>query len=608
MRNYITPIIYAKIPGFLVSDYPHFTKFIKHYFEFLETNGNPLEILENFKERLEVNNEVDLYIDKVVSELGFDITRPFLIPKKELVIHLRDFYLSRGSKNSFKFLFKVLFGETVEIEYPRDRLFTLSNATYSGNFYVFTSANNEDSPNFQKLIDSIRDSSITIRGVSSKIASNVEDIKIVVSKNRHFLKVQIDSNLKNYLPYEGVVIEVDNNPDINIHEYLVNSIDISIEQGGKGYRVGDEITSTGCGVNGRATVKTLVGGSIQSIAIVSAGSGYRIGDRIVAQNTVKGNSFSAVVNAIGTIADPPVGAIRHIKILSPGYDYEDIPDIVVVDSPGTGAILDADSEQIGKILSVEVVEPFVDAIDLSSVSFTIQTDEGTGAVLSPVARTVYTEKPSFKNLKGALGINGILLDSYYFQQFSYILRSSVARSEYDPIVDEMVHPSGFVRFAMLDMFYPLDLNNIEEWKYGSEWLTSKFSLIKRIRIMENDLSFLINPVYTLEDWKENSYSFLNTVGEFDWYQEENIHDALRYMSPALEAKPLLKIRTIHNPSQVMVNPINNLEWFKESIDSNLDTNYPVSNSIWENTRLEHIHDTTNLMERALDVEIQQHLV
>jgi hypothetical protein len=606
MRNYISPIIHARLPGFLASDYPSFLKFIKHYYDFLEAHGNPLEILENFRERLEVNNEVDLYIDKVVSELGFDITRPYLIPKKELVVHLRDFYLSRGNENSFKFLFKVLFDSAVEIEYPRDRLFTLSSATYTGNFYVFTTANSEDFPEFQKLIDSIKESNLTIRGISSRVISSVEDIQVVVSKNKHFLKIQIDSNLKSYLPYEGVVIELANDTSIHIHEYIMNSIDIQIDQGGYGYKVGDTITSTGCGINGSAIVKSLKSGSIQALNIVSPGSGYNIGDRVIAQNTVKGHSFSAVVNAVGLATDPPVGAIRHIKILSPGYDYEEVPDIYVDSPTGVGAVLDADSNQIGKILSIEVIEPFVDAINLSSVSFSIDSEEGVGAVLTPNAKVVYTERSSFKTLKGALEVNCIILDSYYFQQFSYILRSKVARSEYDSIVDEMVHPSGFVRFAMLELYNTLDLNAVEEWKYGSEWFTNSFTLLKRIKIMVNDLSFLINPVYTLEAWKENTYSFLNGVGEYDWYQEEYIHDALRYMSPALEAIPIIKLRLINNPSQVVVNPINNLEWFKESVDESLKTNYPVPNSIWADKNLDYIHNNSNLMNRALDVEIDQH--
>lgn len=568
MRNYISPIIHARLPGFLASDYPSFLKFIKHYYDFLESNGNPLEILENFRERLEVNNEVDLYIDKIVAELGFDVSRPYIIPKKELVIHLRDFYLSRGSENSFKFLFKVLFNDSVQIEYPRDRLFTLSGATYTGNFYVFTTAVDEDTPEFQKLIDAIRDLNITIRGVSSNIISGVEDIQIVVSKNKHFLKIQIDSALKNYLPYEGVIIEVASDPSIHIREYIMNTLSIQVEQGGKGYRVGDSVTSSGCGINGVATVASLATGSIQELSIVSPGSGYAVGDRVVTQNTVKGHSFSAVVNAVGTLADPPVGAIRHIKILSPGYDYEAVPDIAVISSTGTGAVLDADSDQIGKIRSIEIIEPFVDAIDLSSVTYSIESDEGTGAVLVPEAKTVYTERSSFKNMKGALEVNCIILDSYYFQQFSYLLRSSVARSEYDPIVDEMVHPSGFVRFAVLELYSASNLGAIEEWSNGSEWLTSRISISNRIKIMEIDSSFSVIPTTSFN--------------------------------------PVIKVRDISNPTQVIVNPINNLEWFKESIDESLETNYPVPNSVWGSANLETVHNNINLMDRALDVEIDQH--
>lgn len=109
MRNFISPIIIEKKPEFIRREYKSFSRFIDHFYAFLEERGNPLEVLETFYENCEANNEIAGFIDKILSDCGFDIKNTLTIPKKELIIHLRDFYLSRGSEASFKFLFKVLY-------------------------------------------------------------------------------------------------------------------------------------------------------------------------------------------------------------------------------------------------------------------------------------------------------------------------------------------------------------------------------------------------------------------------------------------------------------------------------------------------------------------
>jgi hypothetical protein len=109
MRNFISPIIIEKKPEFIKSEYKKFSRFIDHFYTFLEEQDNPLEVLETFYENCESNNEISGFIDKILSDSGFNIQNVLTIPKKELIIHLRDFYLSRGSEASFKFLFKVLY-------------------------------------------------------------------------------------------------------------------------------------------------------------------------------------------------------------------------------------------------------------------------------------------------------------------------------------------------------------------------------------------------------------------------------------------------------------------------------------------------------------------
>lgn len=297
MRNFISSIISEKKPDFLKREYKSFGRFIDHFYSFLETNGNPLEVLENFYERLEPNNQIDEYIDKILQECGFDIKKILSIPKKELILHLRDFYLSRGSEASFKFLFKILYDCDVSIDYPRKRMFIPSQASYSGKYYIFTTAHNIDTIDFDRIIKLSNNYDLILKGVSSKTECFVEDISILRRLNFIYLKIQIDVPYRIFQKGEGIEI-YSSSTGSKITENFIDTIDFEIENPGKGYAIGDKISVSNINVIGNARVKTLKEGSVSGVMINSAGNGYSIGDQILSDIRSRGHSFSAVVSKV----------------------------------------------------------------------------------------------------------------------------------------------------------------------------------------------------------------------------------------------------------------------------------------------------------------------
>lgn len=242
MRNFISPIIIERKPEFLRKEYLGFSRFIDHFYIFLEEKGNPLEILETFYENCEPNNEVEGFIDKILSECGFDIKNVLKIPKKDLIIHLRDFYLSRGSEASFKFLFKVLYGVDVSIDYPRKFLLIPSQATYTGRHFVYTTALNSKSDliNFEKIISLADSYELVMSGVSSKVKCSIENITTVYNLNRSYLKIQIDTPYAAFQKGEGIEI-FSQASGIKIVENFVDTLGIEILNPGKNYAIGDQI-------------------------------------------------------------------------------------------------------------------------------------------------------------------------------------------------------------------------------------------------------------------------------------------------------------------------------------------------------------------------------
>lgn len=728
MRNYISPIISQRKPEFLKTNYEKFSQFIDHFYLFLEEQGNPLEVLENFYERCDSNNNEEEYVDKILSDCGFFIQKPLSISKKELILHLRDFYLSRGSEASFKFLYRILYDSDIRIDYPRKQMLIPSQANYSGKLFVFTTAFSKDTLKFQSILTQANSYDLFLKGVSSGVECAVESLSLIYGVNQTYLKIQIDAAYRQFQKGEGIEI-ISQTTNEKIIENFIDNVGIEIVNPGKNYNVGDNLFISHTKIAGSAKVKSLKTGSINIVQISSKGTGYAIGDPVFSEKRLRGHSFSAVVskidcsnnylsipygihlnihsgnftietwsniphsisdlvicsnkhktlnrgwdlkingqkkvvfqlygasvfkvtsasqlvinkwnhiavsrngntlkifiNGIETASqvigtglsstealrigldtngnnpflgymdelrltkgvarytsnftvpnepfsnsdpsfasvslllhfnqrnDPPVfldesnyansvtttgsifiselrskfsgasclfsglGGIDGLTIYNPGYDFDHIPNLVIQSELGINAVLSPQSDYIGQIESIEILDPFIDSESNSTVS--IQSTTGTGAVFSPVIQSVFQEQHSWKSFEGVLGSHSTLLDSFYYQQFSYNTYSTIPRKESDAIVDEWLHPAGFVRFSILDIFYSSYL------KSPNGGFDSVFYLTL-IKIIEDSVNVLLfNPVYIddpiIKNMDTNTHNLLlNPVSWINWFKDSD---------------------------------------------------------------------------------------
>lgn len=665
------------------------------------------------------------------------------------------------------------------IDYPRKKLLTTSQATYSGRFFIFTTTNKKGTPEFDKILSLSNSYSIIVKGISSKVECAVENISIIYSLNLTYLKIQIDSENRSFQKGEGIEI-ISQETGTKIVENFVDNIGLEIENPGKNYAIGDKIIISNTNVIGTAKVKTLKEGSISDLEIGSGGTGYALGDQILTSQRSKGHSFSAVVSKIdrsnnylscpfhssldltsgnftieawlfmpASISDAIIcsnksssinsgwtfkvdgsrklvfqifgvttstsistriirnnawvhvaasrtnnsirlfvdgvkssqdiissgiasssdlkigsefvgyidelritrgvsrytdsfslpseafnetdpdfasvslmihfsgnnlssvfsdsssynhtlttsgsifissteskfgetsgffsglGSISKIDIYNHGYNYDSLPTLIVKTAVGTGAVLNPKSDNIGQIESIEIIDPFVDSYSTPVV--TVISKNGIGAVLSPLIVPVFKERPSWKSSEGMLGLNCTLLDSHYYQQFSYYTYSPIPRKESDAIIDEWCHPSGFVRFAILDISFSDNFQMIGD--------NPQFYLTIVKSISDYDSIFLINPS-----------------------EDPNV-----YNSETSLIYSVIKYRT-STGNDVLINPQSGLDWFKE-----LNDNYSYTIGYWDmitvgdqNTEItdkeilsrKRINDNTLIMNKALDSEIE----
>lgn len=435
-REFVTPVQRGRLPAFVRSDYPAFEKFIIDYFGFLEEDEGALRVLLDWQSNNDPGNNVEGYIDAILRDLGWTWDGSLKVSKHLLLKNLREFYLSRGTFRSFEFLFRTLFDQSVQVRYPREQMLHLDLADYASEVTVYTTADNRLDPAFLTILQDVdARRGVEIVGQISGAVATVESVRTLLSGEEAYLQISILPPTKEFIAREDVMLYSESGFVIESSHAALN---VTVTTPGYGYKPGDEITVTGAGLDGLIQVASVFPGSVESVTIVDPGEGYSVGDIVVANKDEEdlGFGFFGVVQSVdGT------GAITGISIKAGGREYKKIPTLRVTSSTGAGARVAASSTSIGGINRVKVFQPYV---DFDTVVFS-----SGGTATFSAAESATFESRRYRDRRGVLGENSVLIDSDRFQQFSYDLYSPVAKDRQRKVVDDLLHPVGYVRTDVL---------------------------------------------------------------------------------------------------------------------------------------------------------------
>lgn len=440
----LIPVLANKLPEFVRDNYPNFVQYIRDYLAWMEEDDNFLGIINAWKTNMEPSLEVEPYIDAMLTDLGF-VSGQNLAVDKSLLIHLlKDFYLSRGTEASFRFLFRMLFNADVEIRYPREQMLVPSNAEYGERHFIFTSANNVNMLNFQDLVLYVRENGGTLTGLTSKVKASIENIQIVHGSGTPYFRIEILRPTFEFMVDEAVTIV---SGEYAITEFVKPVLSIELNAPGSAYKANEIIQVTGAKLNGNAFIESTRKGGISDIQIVATGANYSVGDLIMARSDDDGFGFSAEVTQVND-----QGGITGYKVINEGYNYATLPNLY---APGTVvATLKATSDDVGAIQTIKMENPFV---DFDETTITISSEEGSGATMTAKAVSRW-ETRDWVDRKGFLAESSTLIDSDRVQQFSYTIVSPISSSLYDSFVKDYLHPVGYIRSSSYEIVSNLGLN------------------------------------------------------------------------------------------------------------------------------------------------------
>lgn len=254
--------ILRQIPEHIRNNYPVFVEFLRVYYKFLE---------ETQQQDLENLHDIDLVTEEFIDRFKGELSRNFpihLVSDKRLVLkHLREFYLSRGSEDSYKFLFRTIFGKEASLYYPSKQILRVSDGRWVQDVSIFIQPTNG-------ILDAseIVGKFIYIENAKGKIIRTFA--RSVVKYSEEIAEVFIDRDYANEINVGGVVTcETSDYKGI----ILPCPSSVKVFKGGKGFAAGEIYalkTQLGRGCVIKIT-KVDSEGSIARIQVIRFGLDYK---------------------------------------------------------------------------------------------------------------------------------------------------------------------------------------------------------------------------------------------------------------------------------------------------------------------------------------------
>ena len=265
----LSTLVENQFPQFYKEEGPKFLQFIKAYYEYLEQDGKQQEVQRNLKNYKDIDNTLDKYIEYFRTELMAEIPAEALADKRLLAKRIKDLYTTKGTIESYKLLFRILYNEEVEISFPAEQMLKVSDGDFKIDRYLAT----HHDPKSYTLIGK------TIKGTDSQAEALVEDVRRIVAKGRDIDQILV-SNIKGiFNDKETIKIKGQDIGFTPIVEAGVKSISI-VSQGGE-YRAGDVIKmiSSESGDFGKVVINDVsdLGGQL-AFELIDGGSGYQSED------------------------------------------------------------------------------------------------------------------------------------------------------------------------------------------------------------------------------------------------------------------------------------------------------------------------------------------
>ncbi len=360
----ILALLESQIPAYIVDDHPKFVSFIKAYYQWMELSGKGATLYhtKNLLNYKNIDTTIDDFIDYFRKDFLPYFPADIALDERKLIKTAREFYSKKGSLESIKFLFRVLYDKEIDIAYPKEQVLRASDGKWN-------------QPQAIKVLLSVENEDL--------------DLDLLVKRQG------VGSTSKAKCRIESANRSIDKFLNIEIIEFFISNIT-------KSFSVGEKLTITYEDENGQSqTFSETIIGSLSSISIDKNHTGlkYQQNDPVV----LVGGISSSGIEAVAVVGEVTVGGIKQTTVLEGGFGFRDNPNTVVSVIPAEG---DAGT---GANVIVQTLDY------ANTIYFMVNTD----SIESIANLSIDAANLTFANISGISNANSTLANAFTYANLAF---------------------------------------------------------------------------------------------------------------------------------------------------------------------------------------------
>ena len=440
------------------SDYQTFVAFLQAYYEFLEQNGEAQYIIQNARSYADIDETIDTFVDKFLQEFAYDLPKTIFTDqnpndyssiftdidqvesKRALAKRIGQIYSTKGSEAAIKLLFRLLFDDEITFYYPKDDMLRASDGRWieRKTIKVYVPGGNVNLlPLEANLITGLTSS-------ATAVVDHISNLGFEISgKDVYELELEKSTIDGTFLGNEIVQFSSGNLTTGNI-EVMGNAVVLNVITGftiidsGYGYSVGAPINLIGSGNSFNGAVSAVNdGGKIQRFTITNFGASYSSATANVALPTsVKNGRYNLQSNIVTAIlVDSTGNSINH------GLAANDTINVSFTSN------LNGSYNGLYTVRSVPSSKKFKFALANSNTIVGNISLNSRQANISPVVGTLCSYYGYYIGKEGQTDEQIKIQDSYYYQDYSYVIRTTQSSIYWKELVKKILHPAGMELFG-----------------------------------------------------------------------------------------------------------------------------------------------------------------
>lgn len=268
-------VVNSQAPEFIRSDYAKFITFLQKYYQYLETTGNALDVIRN----LESYNDVDAQDDTDILSIFYTLFLPdfpqvMKADKKFIVKNIVDLYNSKGSIDSIKAFFRILYGDEVEVFLPKVDILKLDAGVWTKVFKIKIADISEGT--IEDLLGSVIYQVDSVNG-NKTVQARVIDFDPTTDT----LFLTADNIILNFKTVDSVYATNKNGVFVVFH--LDSQLaSVTTSNVGMNYQAGDDVlVDPNVATTESIKVETSKTGFVSNVKVLDGGANYSTSDKVV---------------------------------------------------------------------------------------------------------------------------------------------------------------------------------------------------------------------------------------------------------------------------------------------------------------------------------------